>query len=301
MGRPFIVACIPAYNEEKSIAGVIVQTMKHVDQVIVCNDGSTDMTGDIAEKMGAVVLTHRQNRGYGASIATLLEKAREMQADIIVTIDSDGQHDPAYIQSLVQPIIDGQADIVIGSRFLSSPHTVEDQTSSYRKFGIKTITKISNAVSQTNLTDSQSGLRAYGKRAINALFITEQGMGASTEIIMKAMALGLSVMEVPVSIKYGQDTSTHNSMYHGIDVVMSTLKFVSIKHPLRFYGIPAIASLVLAIFFGGWALQIYSVEGRLVTNVALLSLGFLMAGLLLLSTSVILYVVINVVRETRRI
>jgi glycosyltransferase involved in cell wall biosynthesis len=301
VGRPFVVACIPAFNEEKSIAGVIIQTMRHVDQIIVCDDGSSDMTATIAEKLGAVVLAHKYNLGYGASIASLFAKAREMQADIAVTIDSDGQHDPSYIQSLIQPIIDGQADIVIGSRFLDSQNAVQDQTSSYRKFGIKTITKISNAASQANLTDSQSGLRAYGKRAISSLFVTEQGMGASTEILMKALGLGLSVIEVPVSIRYAKGTSTHNSVYHGIDVLISTLKFVSIKHPLRFYGAPGLISIVLATIFGSWALQIYSLEGRLVTNVALLAVGFLMIGLLLLTTSVILYVVINVVRETRRV
>lgn len=302
MGRPFIVACIPAFNEEKNIARVIVQTLKQVDQVIVCDDGSSDMTGMISEKLGAILITHQNNLGYGASIASLFDKAREMKADVVVTIDSDGQHDPSYIKKLVKPIVDNQADIVIGSRFLASPERhQEDQTSSYRRFGIKTITRLSNAASQSRLTDSQSGFRAYGKAAIDSLFITEQGMGASTEILFKATGLGLSTTEVPITVKYDNNTSTHNSVFHGIDVIMSTIKFVSIRHPLRFFGVPGIVCIALSIFFGLWALQMYSIEGRLVTNVALLSLGFLMVGLMLMTTSIILYVVINVVREARRV
>jgi glycosyltransferase involved in cell wall biosynthesis len=294
------VACIPAYNEEARIAKVIVGTMGHVDQVIVCDDGSIDSTAEIAKKLGAVVISHERNFGYGASISSLFEKAREMQADIMVTLDSDGQHNPADIPSLIQPIIDGQAEVVIGSRFLPKEKGT-DQISSYRRFGINTITKISNAVSQSKLTDSQSGFRAYHKRAISAVQVTEQGMGASTEIIFKAQMHELKIVEVPITVTYGKDTSTHNSVYHGIDVVISTLKFISIDHPLRFYGIPGVASLILSGFFIAWALQLYSMEGRLVTNIALLGIGFLIIGIVLMTTSVILYVVINVVRETRRV
>jgi glycosyltransferase involved in cell wall biosynthesis len=300
MARPFVVACIPAYNEEARIAKVIIETMAHVDQVLVCNDGSQDATAKIAEKLGAVVVSHERNYGYGAAIRSLFEKAREMQADIVITLDADGQHNPSDIPSLIQPIVDNQADIVIGSRFLPYEGGT-DQTSSYRRFGINTITKISNAVSQSKLTDSQSGFRAYRKGAMNVIEVTEQGMGASTEIIFKAHIHNLKVVEVPITVTYGENTSKQNSVYHGFDVVISTLKFVSIDHPLRFYGIPGVVSLILSGFFIAWALQIYSAEGRLVTNIALLGIGFLIIGIVLMTTSVILYVVINVVRETRRV
>jgi glycosyltransferase involved in cell wall biosynthesis len=295
------VACIPAYNEEGRIAKVIIETMAHVDQVLVCNDGSHDSTAKIAEKLGAVVVSHERNYGYGAAIRSLFEKAREMQADIVVTLDGDGQHNPSDIPSMIQPLIDNQADIVVGSRFLPNAKGSTDQTSSYRRFGINTITKISNAVSQSKLTDSQSGFRAYRKEAINVIEVTEQGMGASTEIIFKAHMHNLKIVEVPITVTYGEGTSKQNSVYHGIDVVISTLKFVSIDHPLRFYGIPGVASLILSGFFIVWAFQIYSAEGRLVTNIALLGIGFLIIGIVLMTTSVILYVVINVVRETRRV
>jgi glycosyltransferase involved in cell wall biosynthesis len=296
--RPFVVACIPACNEERRIAGVIVDAMNQVDQVIVCDDGSTDMTGRIAEKLGATVITHTRNLGYGASIASLFEKAREMNAGVVVTLDADGQHNPREIPAVIQPIIDGQADIVIGSRFLAGNGK---NVSSYRKAGIKTITTITNDVAEANFTDSQSGFRAYHARALNIISVTEQGMGASTEILLKAQVNKLAIAEVPITVTYDKDSSTHSSVPHALDVVMSTFKFVSIDHPLRFYGLPGVICLALATYFGVTAAQIYQIEHRLITNIALLSLGLFIIGLMLFMTSVILYVVINVVREPRRV
>lgn len=305
MVRPFIIACIPAFDEEHTIARIIVDAMPHVDQIVVCDDGSHDSTAKIAQKLGAIVISHDRNYGYGAALASLFQKARELKADIMVTLDADGQHNPSEIPSVVQPIIDGQADIVIGSRFLDKQdgngyHEGDSEASSYRRFGIGTITTISNFVSKSKLTDSQSGFRAYHKRAINEIQVTEQGMGASTEILLKAKLGELRIIEVPITISYDIDSSTHNSVYHGIDVVVSTIKFVSIDHPLRFYGLPGLASLILSSFFIAWAVQIYTEENRLVTNIALLGMSLLIIGIMLLTTSVILYVVINVVREVPR-
>lgn len=300
MPRPFTVACIPAYNEEKNIAKVLIGIQEHVDQIIVCDDGSADMTGKIAEKLGAVVVRHTRNLGYGAALRSLFEKAIDMQADIIVTLDSDGQHNPDDVSAVIQPIIDNKADIVIGSRFMQE-HSEGDPTSNYRRFGIKTITKLANIVTQASLTDSQSGFRAYNKKAINTIQVTEQGMGASTEIIFKAQSAKLVMAEVPISVTYGKDTSTHNSVYHATDVIISTLKFVSIDHPLRFYGIPGVGLLAVGIFFSIWSLQIYVDEGRLVTNTVLLAIGSVFTGIVLIGIAVILYVLINVVRDSRRV
>lgn len=300
MPRPFTVACIPAYNEEKNLAKVLVGIQDYVDQIIVCDDGSADMTGKIAEKLGAVVIKHTRNLGYGAALRSLFEKAIDMKADIVVTLDSDGQHSPAEISAVIQPIIDNKADIVIGSRFMQN-RPEGDQASNYRRFGIKTITKLSNIVTQASLTDSQSGFRAYNKKAINTIQVTEQGMGASTEIIFKAQSAKLVMAEVPIVVTYGKDTSTQNSVYHATDVIISTLKFVSIDHPLRFYGMPGVGLLAVGIFFSLLSLQIYVDEGRLVTNTVLLAIGSVFTGIVLIGIAVILYVLINVVRDSRRV
>ena len=125
-----IVAGIPAYNEEKTIAKVILLTKKFVNKVIIVDDGSNDMTKEIAEALDAEVLVHKENLGYGASLRSIFHKAREIDADILVTLDADGQHDPRMIPRIIKPILNGEADIVIGSRFLG-----DTDMPKYRKFG----------------------------------------------------------------------------------------------------------------------------------------------------------------------
>ena len=113
-----VVVMIPAYNEEKTIAKVVLLAQKQVDMVVVCDDGSKDLTADIAERLGVTVIRHDKNSGYGAAIQSLFRKAMEMNADVMVTLDADGQHDPREIPQLTEPILDDKADVALGSRFL---------------------------------------------------------------------------------------------------------------------------------------------------------------------------------------
>jgi len=121
--KPFVVACIPAFNEEGSIAGVVVRAGKYVDRVVVCDDGSVDLTGEIAEGLGAVVIRHEGNRGKGAALRSAFLRARELGADVVVMLDADGQHDPEEIPGLVEPILKGAADMVVGSRYAEGSKT----------------------------------------------------------------------------------------------------------------------------------------------------------------------------------
>jgi len=117
--RPFIIACIPAFREDASIARVIVKTLRYVDRVIVCDDGSPDMTAEIAERLGVEVIRHERNLGYGAALCSLFKRARELDPDVMVTLDADLQHDPDEIPKVLSPILRSEADVVIGSRFLA--------------------------------------------------------------------------------------------------------------------------------------------------------------------------------------
>jgi glycosyltransferase involved in cell wall biosynthesis len=295
---PFVVAGIPAYDEEKNIAKVIISVSKYVDKVIVCDDGSRDMTAEIASALGADVVRHRRNMGYGASIASLFKRAKEAGADVMVTIDGDGQHNAADLPMLTKPITDGEADIVIGSRFSEGGEGAKS-VPTYRKIGIKAITKLSTKTGAGEdglLTDSQSGLRAYSRRALELVRPGEMGMGASTEILVHASSARLKVTEVPVSISYHEDSSTHNPVVHGLDVVLSTLKLLSIKHPLLFYGIPGLLSSITALAFLWWDLSIFAESGRLVTNIALISLGTGVIGIILMAIAVMLWVLVSVIR-----
>ena len=294
--KPFIIACIPAYNEEKTIAKVIVKAMNYVDKVIICDDGSTDMTAEIAKRLGAEVIRHERNMGYGAALASLFKKAKDAGVDVMVVLDADGQHDPDDIPRLIKPILDGESDIVSGSRFLSR----ENDMPGYRRWGVNRITKLARLVSYRGITDAQSGFRAYGRKAIHSIMPVEHGMGASVEILMKAKDAGLRVKEVPVKVNYDvEEPSTHNPLYHGVDVVLSIVKHYSIRHPLLFYGVPGFLALVLATVFWIWTLKTFAATRQVITNIALMAIGATLIGLMLLTTAVILWVLVSVVREIR--
>jgi len=289
-----IVIGIPAYNEEKNIAKLIVQLQNKGYSIIVCNDGSTDMTGEIAEKIGVTVINHKKNLGYGAAIRSIFLKAKEMKTEILVTFDADGQHRVEDIASLIQPIKDDKADIVIGSRFLGQD---ESNIPRYRKAGIKVITKLANVSGDKELTDSQSGLRSYSQRAIEMITPSEEGMGVSTEILIKANNANLRIYEIPVKILYEGNTSIHHPVSHGASVILSTMKFISIEKPLRFYGIPGIILLATGLFFSFWAIQGFTETRQIITNVALIGIGTTILGLIFLMNAILLFTLVNLVRE----
>lgn len=294
-GRWKVVACLPAFNEESKIAKVVLKAQRHVDLVVVVDDGSEDETALIAEKLGARVIRHGRNIGYGGAIRSCFEAARELKADVMVTLDADGQHDPDDIPRLVEPITQGKADMVIGSRMLNR---VPDGTPHYRSMGIRLITKLSGLDSVVKVTDAQSGMRAYGPKAIAVINPAELGMGASTEILGHMDLLSLNVQEIPISVAYsGSGTSTHNPIFHGLDVLASMVKFTSIRHPLLFYGALGIVSILISLVFSAWTLSIYFAEKRIVTNLLIISVTTGIAGISSLFMGVLLFVLISVVRE----
>jgi len=285
---------IPAFNEEKNIAAIITKLADITDTIIVCNDGSSDLTSDIAEKMGAFVINHEKNLGYGAAIRSIFLKAKELNGDILVTFDADGQHRIEDIEKVTKPIIDQEADLVIGSRFLDES---EKEVPRYRKVGIKVITKITNASIKKQLTDSQSGFRAYSKKVLAELNPSELGMGISTEILIKASSKNFRITEVPIKILYAGDTSTHNPVSHGSSVILSTIKYTSIEHPLKFYGIPSMILFIIGISFTYLSAEYYAEIGRLNTNLTIIAAGTVLIAVVLLITSILLYSLVSVVRE----
>ena len=169
----------------------------------------------------------------------------------------------------------------------------------YRKVGIKIITKVTNLSIKEKLTDSQSGFRAYGKKALQNIVPSDAGMGVSTEILIKASNLGLKVAEVPIKVHYDGNTSTHNPVSHGTSVILSTIKFTSIHNPLKFYGIPGIIFLIIGLSFIAWTLQIYAVSQQIITNISLIGIGCIVLGAVLLMTAVILFSIVTVVSEKK--
>jgi glycosyltransferase involved in cell wall biosynthesis len=292
-----IAAGIPAFNEEKNIGLLVVELLKIVDYVIVCNDGSNDNTGIIAKKMGAVVVNHERNLGYGAGIKSLFLKARELGVDVLVTLDADGQHRFEDVDTVLGPIMNHETDIVIGSRFLNQN---QQQIPSYRKAGIKIITKLANTTLDKTITDSQSGFRAYNSKVLSEIVPLEHGMGVSNEILIKANKKGFKISEVPIVVSYEGDTSTHNPISHGMSVIFSTLKIISIENPFKLYGIPGCIFLAIGLFFTILTIQDFTETKQMLLSTAIIGAASIIFGTILLMTSIILYSIVNLIRDRKK-
>ena len=291
------IVCIPAYNEEVKINDVVKKALLYVDKVVVCDDGSSDNTATVAKKAGAVVVSHKTNQGYGTAISTLFDYCRKNNVEIMVTLDGDGQHNPDQIPDLISVIIKHNVDVVIGSRSLKDDKNLP----SYRKTGIKIITSTINSATNLKVTDSQSGFRAYSKTAIDVIRPTESGMSVSTEILLKISNNGLSMAEVPITVSYNGDTSTEHPVKHGTHVIGSTLKYVSIKHPMYFYGIPGIL-----LFISGLIMGVAFLDGYLDPDAPTVLYGLMLGsiisillGSMMIITSILLFSMANLIRGTR--
>ena len=284
---------IPAYNEERNIAKIITGLKKITDSIIVCDDGSSDMTSEIAKNLNVIVVKHERNMGYGAAINTIFQRAKDIGTEILVTFDADGQHRIEDITKVISPIEENIADVVIGSRFLKE----NSQVPNYRKIGIKAITKVTNASINQKLTDSQSGFRAYSRYVLEKIFPSDKGMGISTEILIKASKNDFRISEVPITILYEGKTSVHNPISHGTSVIISTIKFTSIEHPLKFYGIASLIFLGIGVVFSYFAIDYYAEIGRLNTNITIIAAGTILLGAILFLTAILLYTLTSVIRE----
>lgn len=290
-----VLVCIPAFNEAKNISEIVDKSKKYANEVIVYDDGSSDDTYDLAVSAGAKVIKSRTNTGYGTAIRALFQAAKEQNADIMVTLDSDGQHNPEHIPRLLEALRIQNFDIVIGSRFLKKED--REMVPRYRTFGIKTITKLTQRASYSGLTDSQSGFRAYNRNALSKINLFEDGMSVSTEILLRAREKNLLTTEVPITVNYeNYDTSTHNPISHGIGVLYSVMQFISLRHPLAFYGLPGIVLLGIAALFMKNALNLFSTSGYVSTNMILISIGIAVVGVILLATAAIVYTLIALLK-----
>ena len=215
-----VLAAIPCFNEAGFIADVVKGVRKFVPEVVVIDDGSTDGTVEAAQLAGAFVIKHPAQQGAGAATKTAFLTAMERDVDILVTLDGDAQHDPDDLPAVLAPALEGRADIVIGSRFLRPGYVVP----AYRKFGIDVITWLFNIGSKVKVTDSQSGYRAYTRKAVESLVPTEPGFSFSVETLIEARRLGLRISEAPISCIYHEYGSTKNPVAHGLSVALAVAR-----------------------------------------------------------------------------
>lgn len=218
-----IVALIPAYNEDENIRQVIESTKPYVDKVVVCNDGSSDDTQIVLETIDVDIIKHSINLGYGAALKSLFKHGMEINATVVVCVDADGQHNPAYITELVQPIIRDEADMVIGSSFLSKQRS---HVPWIKSLGNRVFSSLIRWGTGVAVSDSQSGYRAYRVDKLDSLSLFESGMGISTEILIKAVKKGFRIVERPVQITHNEPLTFFSLLSQGFSVLMSTLRYL---------------------------------------------------------------------------
>jgi glycosyltransferase involved in cell wall biosynthesis len=247
-GKAGLMVAIPAYNEEVAIGSIIARCKKYTDIVVVIDDGSSDHTVEVARLVGADVISHNANKGYGAAITSCFEVARSWEASALVIIDGDGQHDPDDIPLLVAELKRSGADIVIGSRFLNG-NGKNQYIPAYRKVGMKVLDIATAFSSGLKISDSQSGLRAYSANAIREIDLEDRGMGVGSEILIKAAEKHLKIAEVPIKARYDlRGTSTENPVKQGIVSLGSILKIASLRKPMLFFGVPGTILLVSCVY-----------------------------------------------------
>ena len=214
------IAIIPAFNEEEAIESVVKKSFQYVDDVLVVDDGSSDNTFQIAESSGAILLRHPTNYGKGISLKDAFAKVDDY--DVVVTIDGDGQHNPDEIPLLVKPIIDGKADLVNGSRYLNG---FDENTPAYRRVGQKVLDIATNITAGTNVTDSQSGFRAFSGKTISCYKFRDPGFGIESEMLADAAENNLRILEVPITVRYDvENSSTKGPVTHGVGVLLKIFK-----------------------------------------------------------------------------
>jgi glycosyltransferase involved in cell wall biosynthesis len=215
-----VIAAIPAYNEANHIISIIKETWRYVDQVFVIDDGSTDGTGEIAEAAGATVIKHDHNQGKGAAINSAFGIARELQPTAMVLLDGDGQHSPEEIPFLLDPVLSGEVDMVVGSRFLRN-----NRIPKYRMLGQAILTLTTNIGTGIKISDTQSGFRSFSQKAINNMSFRESGFAVESEMQFEARKYNLKVAEVPIATNYDEKVK-RSPVVHGLGVFFRVLNLI---------------------------------------------------------------------------
>lgn len=289
-----MIVAMPAYNEGHVIAEVIMGCKKYVDRVIVVDDCSSDNTADIAESLGAYVVRHEVNKGYGATLKSCFRLAREFNADAMVIIDSDGQHSPDEIPQLLEPLIHG-VDLVIGSRFVNGNGK---NIPIYRKVGMKILDIATELAGGINVTDSQSGFRAYGKKAIEKIRFNREDMSAGSEILLQAKDHNLKFTEVEIHCRYDlEECSSQNPFVHGSKVLMPILKDMEFRRPLYYFTVPGMMLGTIGLFMVMMFSQDFLSGGILSFGLTLLMILFMLICLFMTFTGIILHAMSKMISQ----
>jgi len=294
--QDLIVAIVPAYNEEIAIGSMVVHIRQYVDIVIVVDDGSTDNTAFIARAAGAEVITLGKNQGKAAAMMKGFQRARELNPMVTVMLDGDGQHNPPEIPALIKPILEGKADLVIGSRFLINGNNIPR----YRQLGQKTLNLATQAGAGFASTDSQSGFRAISRKGLRQLTFNSEGYNLESDMITHFVEKELAITEVPITVKYDvPNKHKKNPVEHGVDIFSHLVGIIGYKRPLLSFGIPGLVLVTFGIIIGSWAFATYYASHMLPFGPSLISGIAIMAGLLLITCAFILNSLVQIVKKEK--
>ena len=280
---PRVIALIPAFNEERFIASVVLATKPYVHEVVVIDDGSSDRTAQRAQAAGATIIRQPHNLGKAEALNAGFRYARSTPPDAVVCLDGDAQHDPADIPEMVAPVLQGEADVVIGSRFLSKKSDIPG----WRIVGQHSLTAITNFTSGIRTTDSQSGFRAFAPVAVEALYFNSAGLGLESEMQFRIGEANLRVAEVPIRVAY-KDGNKRNPIVQGMQIVDYVIGLVARQRPLVFFSVPGTVIGMIGVLIGINVFWQLNLTGVLPTASALLASVLIMGGLLLAVTGVLL-------------
>lgn len=282
-----IVICIPVYNEEKNIAKLIIDAKKYSEKIIVIDDGSTDATPEIVKALGVKLVHHKKNLGKGEALRTGFLHAISFSPDVVVTIDGDGQHSPSDIPKLIQPIIDGKVDVVIGSR------SNKTKMPRIRKMGLNGINFLNRIATKSKIKDMQSGFRAYSIRSILAIAPEKyQDYSVEFEQLESLLKKGFEIVEVPVEIKYQglEKTSKKNFLTHGGELILASMFMIISRRPIIYLAFPGSIFLFIGLFFGFYTLFLFNSERYFSIPMSVVSGGMVIFGSLLILSSMFIYI-----------
>ncbi|MBO8175035.1 MAG: glycosyltransferase family 2 protein [Thermococcus sp.] len=289
-----ILIVIPAYNEELTIGSVVALAKKYGD-VLVVDDGSKDKTSKIAQEVGAIVVKHEVNRGKGQALKTGFNYALHNDYDVVVCIDADGQHNPEEIPLLLKPILNDEADLVIGSRYLNGAHK---NIPLYRRVGLWILNKTTVLASGVKITDSQSGFRALNRRALESLELSANGYPVESEMIHQLSEKGLRITEVPINVRYDVPKKhKKHPVSHGVGVLAKIIGLIGYKRPLLLFGTLSLLSFIASGVLGYLALKPYYAGGKVYLTQAIGAGIFAIIGIQLFIAGLTLNVLARMVRE----
>jgi glycosyltransferase involved in cell wall biosynthesis len=290
-----LLIAVPALYEEQSIARVLGSLPTRLDGVssidlLVVDDGSRDRTAEVAEEAGALVVRHPANRGVGKAFHTAVNHALQLGIDVLVTIDADGQFDPAQIPDLIRPIVEGKADLVTGCRFICQNRPENMPLVKY--WGNLVVARMLRFVAGVDLADVSCGFRAYGREALLNLNLFGK-FTYTQETILDLSFKELRIAEVPVNVTYfpGRKSRVAGSILkYALNSGKIITRTVRDFRPLRFFGGIGLAVFALGCMLDGWLLWHYLKTGTFTpfkvigfTGAALNIVGILLAGLGLLA------------------